>query len=186
MNSSQARQAKSGDTGDDIGEDPRPDFVADTTGRPIGSAPAVICRSSVSRARGIIGAMNEAEHNVEHPPVRAVTLKAVWSSIGCAGSACALPADRPGFKHAVFCGAGPGVLRHQRGQFPAICVNIDRLDYLQWLGIDCIWLPPLTTRRCARPVIRDFYKVLPEFGSEGFRRLVDAAHRRGMHSYRRR
>lgn len=26
---------------------------------------------------------------------------------------------------------------------------IEKLDYLQWLGIDCLWLPPFYESRCA-------------------------------------
>ncbi|BCI92130.1 hypothetical protein NIIDMKKI_73360 [Mycobacterium kansasii] len=59
---------------------------------------------------------------------------------------------------------------------------LDRLDYLQWLGIDCIWLPPFydSPLRDGGYDIRDFYKVLPDFGTvDDFVALVDAAHRRG-------
>ncbi len=60
---------------------------------------------------------------------------------------------------------------------------ISKLDYLQWLGIDCIWLLPIY----ASPLkdggydISDYYSVLPEFGDLGdFVELVDEAHKRGM------
>lgn len=100
------------------------------------------------------------------------------------GSAAALPADPTWFKHAVFyevlvraffdaSADGSGDLRGL----------IDRLDYLQWLGIDCIWLPPFydSPLRDGGYDIRDFYKVLPEFGTvDDFVALVDAAHRRGI------
>lgn len=58
-----------------------------------------------------------------------------------------------------------------------------RLDYLEWLGIDCIWLLPIyaSPLRDGGYDIRDFYKVLPEFGTvEDFVALIDAAHRRGI------
>ncbi len=58
-----------------------------------------------------------------------------------------------------------------------------RLDYLQDLGVDCIWLLPI----CDSPLvddgydISDFYSILKEYGSiADFKRLVDAAHSRGM------
>ena len=43
----------------------------------------------------------------------------------------------------------------------------EKLDYLKWLGIDCIWLPPFydSPLRDGGYDIRDFYKVLPEFGT---------------------
>ena len=59
----------------------------------------------------------------------------------------------------------------------------EKLDYLQWLGVDCLWLPPFydSPLRDGGYDIRDFRKVLPEFGTvEDFVSLVDAAHKRGI------
>jgi maltose alpha-D-glucosyltransferase / alpha-amylase len=59
----------------------------------------------------------------------------------------------------------------------------EKLDYLQWLGIDCIWLLPMyeSPLRDGGYDIADFYKVHPDYGTvEDFRNLVDAAHRRGL------
>ncbi len=95
-----------------------------------------------------------------------------------------LPADPTWFKHAVFYEVlvrafldadadGSGDLRGL----------LQRLDYLQWLGIDCIWLPPFydSPLRDGGYDIRDFYKVLPEFGAvEDFVALLNAAHERGI------
>jgi maltose alpha-D-glucosyltransferase/alpha-amylase len=60
---------------------------------------------------------------------------------------------------------------------------ISRLDYLQWLGIDCLWLLPIY----ASPLkdggydIADFTSILPDFGNIGdFVELVEAAHERGI------
>lgn len=58
-----------------------------------------------------------------------------------------------------------------------------KLDYLQWLGIDCIWLPPFydSPLRDGGYDIRNFREVLPEFGTvDDFIELVDHAHRRGI------
>ncbi|MGI8682416.1 MAG: maltose alpha-D-glucosyltransferase [Mycobacteriales bacterium] len=58
-----------------------------------------------------------------------------------------------------------------------------KLDYLQWLGIDCVWLLPIyaSPLRDGGYDISDFMSVLPEFGDLGdFVLLVDAAHARGM------
>ena len=58
-----------------------------------------------------------------------------------------------------------------------------KLDYLQWLGIDCVWLLPIyeSPLRDGGYDISDFMKVLPEFGDLGdFVQLVDEAHKRGM------
>src|ERR1044071_3877265 len=60
---------------------------------------------------------------------------------------------------------------------------IDKLDYLQWLGVDCLWLLPLyeSPLRDGGDDIADFMKILPDFGALGdFVKLVDEAHKRGM------
>lgn len=60
---------------------------------------------------------------------------------------------------------------------------IDKLDYLAWLGVDCLWLPPFydSPLRDGGYDIRDYRKVLPEFGTvQDFADLLDAAHARGM------
>jgi maltose alpha-D-glucosyltransferase / alpha-amylase len=59
----------------------------------------------------------------------------------------------------------------------------DKLDYLQWLGIDCIWLLPMypSPLRDGGYDIADFYGIHPDYGTvEDFRTLVDQAHQRGM------
>ena len=59
----------------------------------------------------------------------------------------------------------------------------EKLDYLQWLGIDCIWLLPMyaSPLRDGGYDIADFFIVHPDYGSvEDFKALVDAAHRRGI------
>ena len=58
-----------------------------------------------------------------------------------------------------------------------------RLDYLEWLGIDCIWLLPIypSPLRDGGYDIADFMAVLPEYGNIGdFVALVDEAHKRGI------
>ena len=58
-----------------------------------------------------------------------------------------------------------------------------RLDYLQWLGIDCIWLLPIydSPLRDGGYDISDFMSILPEFGNIGdFVELVEEAHERGI------
>ena len=60
---------------------------------------------------------------------------------------------------------------------------ISKLDYLQWLGIDCIWLLPIynSPLRDGGYDISDYVSVLPEFGDLGdFVQLVDEAHKRGI------
>jgi maltose alpha-D-glucosyltransferase/alpha-amylase len=58
-----------------------------------------------------------------------------------------------------------------------------RLDYLQWLGIDCLWLLPIyaSPLRDGGYDISDYTALLPDFGNIGdFVELVDAAHERGI------
>jgi maltose alpha-D-glucosyltransferase/alpha-amylase len=60
---------------------------------------------------------------------------------------------------------------------------IDKLDYLQWLGIDCIWLLPMyaSPLRDGGYDIADFFQIHPDYGSvEDFRMFVEAAHQRGI------
>jgi maltose alpha-D-glucosyltransferase/alpha-amylase len=59
----------------------------------------------------------------------------------------------------------------------------EKLDYIQWLGVDCLWLLPIyqSPLRDGGYDISDFLTVLPEFGDLGdFVQLVDAAHERGI------
>jgi len=58
-----------------------------------------------------------------------------------------------------------------------------KLDYLQWLGVDCLWLPPFydSPRRDGGYDIRDYYQIAPEYGTlDDFVTLVDEAHQRGI------
>jgi maltose alpha-D-glucosyltransferase / alpha-amylase len=58
-----------------------------------------------------------------------------------------------------------------------------RLDYLQWLGIDCIWLLPIyeSPLRDGGYDIADYLRILPEYGNiADFVELVEQAHKRGL------
>lgn len=58
-----------------------------------------------------------------------------------------------------------------------------KLDYLQWLGVDCLWLPPFfkSPLRDGGYDVADYTSVLPEFGDlADFVEFVDASHQRGM------
>jgi maltose alpha-D-glucosyltransferase/alpha-amylase len=60
---------------------------------------------------------------------------------------------------------------------------IEKLDYLQWLGIDCIWLLPMyqSPLRDGGYDISDFFTIHPDYGTvDDFKSFVDAAHQRGM------
>jgi maltose alpha-D-glucosyltransferase/alpha-amylase len=86
------------------------------------------------------------------------------------------------FKHAVFYEI------HVRGFFDGNADGMgdlrgvtDKLDYLEWLGIDCIWLLPMypSPLRDGGYDIADFFDIHPDYGTvEDFRAFVDAAHQR--------
>src|SRR4051812_7244758 len=95
-----------------------------------------------------------------------------------------LPADRTWFQRAVFyevlvrafydsSSDGAGDLRGL----------IERLDYLQWLGVDCLWLPPFyqSPLRDGGDDISDFFQGLPPVGAgEGFVGPLAPAPKRGQ------
>ncbi len=54
-----------------------------------------------------------------------------------------LPADSTWFKHAVFYEVLVRAFYDSNGDgFGDLRGLTERIDYLQWLGVDCIWLPP--------------------------------------------
>ncbi|MDA8395206.1 MAG: maltose alpha-D-glucosyltransferase [Candidatus Dormibacteraeota bacterium] len=58
-----------------------------------------------------------------------------------------------------------------------------KLDYLSWLGVDCIWLLPVyaSPLRDGGYDISDFYAIHPDYGTvDDFRDLIEAAHARGI------
>ncbi len=58
-----------------------------------------------------------------------------------------------------------------------------KLDYLSWLGVDCIWLLPVfaSPLRDGGYDISDFYASHPDYGTvDDFRELIEAAHARGI------
>jgi len=60
---------------------------------------------------------------------------------------------------------------------------IEKLDYLQWLGVDCLWLLPFfqSPQRDGGYDVSDFFSILPEHGSIGDAALfIEEAHHRGI------
>jgi maltose alpha-D-glucosyltransferase/alpha-amylase len=60
---------------------------------------------------------------------------------------------------------------------------VQKLDYLQWLGIDALWLPPFfnSPLRDGGYDVADFKSILPDFGTlDEFRDLVTKVHERNM------
>jgi maltose alpha-D-glucosyltransferase / alpha-amylase len=59
----------------------------------------------------------------------------------------------------------------------------EHLDYLQWLGVDCVWLLPMyaSPLRDGGYDISDFYALHPDYGTiENFSNFVEGAHQRGI------
>ncbi|HEY5884193.1 MAG TPA: maltose alpha-D-glucosyltransferase [Pyrinomonadaceae bacterium] len=59
----------------------------------------------------------------------------------------------------------------------------EKLEYLEWLGIDCIWLLPFyeSPLRDGGYDISDYYTVLPEHGTlNDFKEFLAAAHAKGI------
>ena len=66
------------------------------------------------------------------------------------------------------------------GDLPGLA---QKLDYLQALGVDCLWLLPIypSPLRDDGYDISDYYAIAPIFGTmDDFRLLLDAVHARGM------
>ncbi|GIG30685.1 maltose alpha-D-glucosyltransferase [Cellulomonas marina] len=60
---------------------------------------------------------------------------------------------------------------------------IARLDYLAWLGIDCLWLPPFfpSPMRDGGYDISDYTAIAPQYGTTAdFAELMERAHARGI------
>ena len=59
----------------------------------------------------------------------------------------------------------------------------EKLDYLQWLGVDCLWLVPFydSPLRDGGYDISDYFSVLPEYGTLGdVAEFLQEAHHRGI------
>jgi maltose alpha-D-glucosyltransferase / alpha-amylase len=59
----------------------------------------------------------------------------------------------------------------------------EKLDFVEWLGVDCIWLLPMyaSPLRDGGYDIADFFLTHPDYGTvEDFTRFVEAAHQRGI------
>jgi maltose alpha-D-glucosyltransferase / alpha-amylase len=95
-----------------------------------------------------------------------------------------LSADPDWYKHAIFYEVVVrGFADHDGDGTGDIRGLIGKLDYLQWLGVDCLWLLPFydSPLRDGGYDIADYYKVLPEFGdTQDVADLIEAAHARGI------
>jgi len=60
---------------------------------------------------------------------------------------------------------------------------VEKLDYLEWLGVDCLWLLPFykSPLRDGGYDVSDFYSILPEYGDIGdVAVFLEEAHHRGI------
>jgi len=94
------------------------------------------------------------------------------------------PADPQWFKRAVFYEVLVRSFLDSNSDGIGDLVGLtQKLDYLQWLGVDCLWLPPFTKSplRDGGYDVADYTEVHPDVGTLGdFVALVDAAHERGL------
>ena len=58
-----------------------------------------------------------------------------------------------------------------------------KLDYLQWLGVDAVWMLPIfpSPLRDDGYDVADYFRIHPDYGTlDDVRRLIEEAHRRGL------
>ncbi len=95
-----------------------------------------------------------------------------------------LAGDPLWFKHAVFYEIHLRGFHDGNGDGSGDLVGlVEKLDYLEWLGIDCIWLLPMyrSPLRDGGYDISDFYAVHDDYGTlEEFAHLIGSAHERGI------
>ena len=94
------------------------------------------------------------------------------------------PTDARWYQRAVFYEVSSGVSRTPTATAPATSRGlIEKLDYLEWLGVDCLWLLPFfqSPLRDGGYDISDFLTVLPESATvDDATMLLEEAHRRGI------
>lgn len=94
------------------------------------------------------------------------------------------PTTHRWYENSVFYQILVGVFNDTTGEGIGTLKGVEeKLDYLQWLGIDCIWLSPFY----ASPLrddgydIADYRAIHPDYGTmEDFDDLIEAIHARGM------
>ncbi|MEZ5203725.1 MAG: maltose alpha-D-glucosyltransferase [Acidimicrobiales bacterium] len=92
--------------------------------------------------------------------------------------------DRSWFQRAIFYEVLVRGFRDSNGDGTGDLRGItEKLDYLEWLGVDCLWLLPFYASpfRDGGYDISDFFTVHPDYGTVGdAAELIDEAHRRGI------
>ena len=117
--------------------------------------------------------------HAEHGPLAPATGAATGPLMSSGGSS-----DPYWYKHAVFYEVLARGFFDSNGDGTGDLAGLtSKLDYLQWLGIDCVWLLPMyeSPLKDGGYDISDYFKILPEFGrTSDFVGLLDEAHRRGI------
>lgn len=112
-------------------------------------------------------------------PLRATTAEVVPDA-----SHPGLRPDPEWYRTAVFYEVLPRAFADSNGDgFGDLRGLLGRLDYLQWLGVDCLWLPPIypSPMRDGGYDVADYTGVAGEYGTiEEFALLVAEAHARGI------
>jgi maltose alpha-D-glucosyltransferase/alpha-amylase len=94
------------------------------------------------------------------------------------------PSDHEWFKKAVFYEVMVRSFRDSNADGIGDLAGLsEKLDYLQWLGVDCLWLPPFFPSPLADGGydVSNYTDVLPSLGTlEEFREFVIGAHARGI------
>ncbi len=92
--------------------------------------------------------------------------------------------DHPWYKNAVFYEISVRAFKDSNDDGHGDLRGLtEKLDYLQTLGVDCIWIMPIYTSplRDDGYDIADYYSIAEAFGSvEDFKALLDAVHAHGM------
>ncbi|GHD22619.1 trehalose synthase [Nocardiopsis kunsanensis] len=118
-------------------------------------------------------------HHTGHGPLAPATGSATGPLMSSGGSS-----DPYWYKHAVFYEVLARGFFDSNGDGTGDLAGLtSKLDYLQWLGIDCVWLLPMyeSPLKDGGYDISDYFKILPEFGrTSDFVELLDEAHRRGI------
>ena len=90
----------------------------------------------------------------------------------------------PWYTHAIYYELYPRAFADGNGDgWGDLAGMLERLDYLQWLGVDCVWMTPIypSPLKDDGYDIASFYGIHPNYGTiEEFRLVVDEMHRRGM------
>src|SRR3954463_15904539 len=104
--------------------------------------------------------------------------------LGVVGKGAMLSDDPRWYQHAVFYEVFVrGFLDSNADGTGDLAGLSQKLDYIEWLGVDCLWLLPFyqSPLRDGGYDISDFFTVLPEYGDLGdVVTLVEEAHRRGI------